>query len=269
MEKEFSIRHLYSPVQPSVQKRGRDVSYREFLPDPRLQNIIYCYWQLKTERRLEKSFHYRVAADGCMDIFFECGEPSESFVAGFKDTYTGFPLERSFNYIGIRFLPAAFSQLFRINASELSGSVELLENVAPEISGFIRNTFEIPGKPKPLQPVFDEYFLNRVRNTDPKSDARLYTALEGILQARGNLRIEKDLDIYLSKRQLRRLFNNHIGGTPKSFSRIIRFQHLLKSATSPVPHKLSFLDAGYSDQAHFIREFRNFYGSTPTRALSS
>lgn len=268
MEKRLLIRHLYSPVQPAVQKKGGRVSYNEFLPDSRLQHLIYCYWQLKSEQCLGSPFYYRVAADGCMDVFFEYDDPAESFVAGYADTYSGFPLQTSFNYIGIRFLPAAFPQLFRMKASELSRSVEQLENVSPTFSEFIKQAFEKPAIQHRIKSIFDDYFLTLARNAENDSDVRLQRALHGIFEARGNLRIEKDLDIHLSKRQLRRLFNHYIGGTPKSFSRIVRFQHTLKSAASPVTAKHSFIEAGYSDQAHLIREFRHFYGLTPARLLS-
>lgn len=62
------IRQLYIPVQPTVKSYGA-VSYQEFLPHQQLQPYIYCYWQLKTNQKLNHPFTYRVVADGCIDIF--------------------------------------------------------------------------------------------------------------------------------------------------------------------------------------------------------
>jgi len=263
-----SIWHLYTPIQPAVSSGRRDIVYQELVPEPRLQNFIYCYWQLKTVDTLDEPFYYRVASDSCMDLFFDLNRPTESFVTGFAGSYIGFTLGKEFNYIGIRFLPSVFPQLFRINASDLTGSVEALESVVPELSRFIGNMFEAITQPVQIKSIFDNYFLNLISNIHLQPDTRLYAAINAILQAKGNLKIGKDLDIYLSHRQLRRLFKSYIGGTPKSFSRIIRFQHVLRSALLPAQH-YSIGEAGYSDQAHLIREFRNFYGSTPGRLFSS
>ena len=80
------------------------------------------------------------------------------------------------------------------------------------------------------------------------------------------MKIESDLkNIGISPRQLRRLFDFYIGSSPKTFSQVIRFQNILNakpSAESLRKNKL-FFDAGYYDQAHFIKEFKTMYGQTP------
>jgi len=121
-----NIRQLYKPIQPTVKQSARHVSYVEFLPDLRLQNYIYCYWQLQTSQALNEPFHYRVVADGCIDIFFELTDPADSYVMGFCKRYTEFPLENEFNYVGIRFLPTMFPQLFRVNAGEREAEISFL-----------------------------------------------------------------------------------------------------------------------------------------------
>ncbi|WP_346770839.1 DUF6597 domain-containing transcriptional factor, partial [Flavobacterium filum] len=120
MQNDFNIRRLYRPVQPTVKQAGQNVSYREVSPDDTISNIIYCYWELKTNERLNDPFTYRVVADGCIDIFFQLDNPSENFVMGFCKKYTEFPLDNYFHYIGIRFLPTMFPALFKVNAKELS-----------------------------------------------------------------------------------------------------------------------------------------------------
>ena len=98
----MEIRKFYKPVQPTVDWSSVKVSYTEFLPDIRLQEMIYCYWQLKTSEVLTEQFNYRVVADGCIDIFFELTNPADSYVMGFCKKFTEFPLENQFNYVGIR-----------------------------------------------------------------------------------------------------------------------------------------------------------------------
>jgi AraC-like DNA-binding protein len=259
---------LYQPVQPAVTGTNGTVAYHELPADERLQEVIYCYWQLKTTEKLVHPFHYRVVADGCIDIFFELENPNEAYVMGFATRFTEFPLSRSFNYVGIRFLPTAFSRLFSINALELTDRFDPLDSIVPEVADFISQSFN-PGVSFQKQTsVLDRYFLNYVRHTSIKTDPRISRALHTILTSYGNLQLSNDLGLGLSPRQLRRLFNRKIGGTVKTFSRIVRFQHILnKAKVSQNIAKGYFFDAGYYDQSHLIKEFNTLYGQSPSIAL--
>lgn len=269
MKISADIRQLYKPVQPTIKQSAENVTYTEFLPDKRLQDFIYCYWQLKTSKPLSEPFIYRVVADGCIDIFFELSNPKDNFVMGFCKKFTEFPLDNSFHYIGVRFLPTMFPQLFRINASELSNRFELLGNVVPKVSAFIADKFHKQLTARQMQEIFDLYFINLISNTTFDNDSRLYNAIEKILQEFGVLNIEQELNTGISQRQLRRLFEFYIGDTAKTFAKVVRFQNILRarpSSQSLRQNKL-FFEGGYYDQAHFIKEFKNFYGVTPGKAF--
>ena len=76
-------------------------------------------------------------------------------------------------------------------------------------------------------------------------------------------------DIGISPRQLRRIFNFYIGTTAKTFSNVVRFQHILNTSPSKQSLKDSkpYFDVGFFDQAHFIKTFKTFYGVTPSEAF--
>lgn len=262
------IRQLYRPLQPTIKKSDESVLYNEFLPHPNLQALIYCYWQLKTTTLLQNPFNYRVVADGCIDIFFEANDPSLSFVMGFCKQYTSFELRESFHYVGIRFLPTMFPQLFRINAAELSNRTEWLKEVLPNVAQFIERALPTPFSPQKLKSIFDTYFLSLAAEMQFDNDPRLYEAIAIILKQLGVLNIEQDLKTGISPRQLRRLFKFYIGDTAKTFSKVVRFQNILKAKPSTQSLKQSklFYDTGFYDQSHFIKDFKHFYGVTPTEA---
>jgi AraC-like DNA-binding protein len=263
------IRTLYNPVQPTVRQSADNVTYTEFLPDIGLQPFIYCYWQLKTSQELSEAFNYRVVADGCIDIYFELNNPQENYVMGFCKKFTKFPLDNTFNYVGVRFLPTMFPQIFKINAMELSNRYEHLQSVVPYLSDFISNHFNDTQKHEEIKKIFDNYFLSLIAKTTIDNDSRLYGAMEIILKNFGVIDIEKDLDTGISSRQLRRLFEFYIGDTAKTFSKVVRFQNILKAKPSrqSLRQNKLFFDVGYYDQSHFIKEFKNFYGVTPSRAF--
>ncbi|MGW5261180.1 helix-turn-helix domain-containing protein [Microbispora sp. NPDC004025] len=65
-------------------------------------------------------------------------------------------------------------------------------------------------------------------------------------------------------------FKSHVGVTPKRVARIYRFARLILSvdALRPVDWSQLAQTAGYFDQAHFSREFKDFTGHTPTGYLA-
>lgn len=75
----------------------------------------------------------------------------------------------------------------------------------------------------------------------------------------------------VSGTHLAAMFKWHVGVTPKRVARIYRFARLILSVDVRRPVDWSSLaqTAGYFDQAHFVREFKDFTGHTPTayRAL--
>jgi AraC-like DNA-binding protein len=65
-------------------------------------------------------------------------------------------------------------------------------------------------------------------------------------------------------------FKSHVGVTPKRVARIYRFARLILSldALRRVDWSELAQTAGYFDQAHFSREFKDFTGHTPTEYLA-
>jgi AraC-like DNA-binding protein len=74
----------------------------------------------------------------------------------------------------------------------------------------------------------------------------------------------------LSQRRFIQVFKAEVGMTPKLFSRIQRFQQTRTFIQqNPSPNWASLaLDLGYFDQSHFIREFLEFSGLSPTDYLN-
>jgi AraC-like DNA-binding protein len=70
----------------------------------------------------------------------------------------------------------------------------------------------------------------------------------------------------LSLRRFNELFTREVGINPKSFVRIRRFQTALAhmQAGRITDWTSLAVESGYADQAHFIRDFKEFTGLTPT-----
>ncbi len=261
------IRKYYSPIQPAVKSDQKDIIYQEIPPASPLKDSIYCYWQLKTAQTLDTPYVYRVVSDGCIDIFFNLNKPDESFVMGFYRKYTEFSIGEAFNFVGIRFFPSVFTQIFGIPANSLSNKDQYLASVLPEVAAFI-----VQNASQELSITLaklNKLFISLANKNKFKIDSRFYDALLLLLKHHGHIETENGLNTGLSPRQLRRLFNYYIGTTPKAFSQVVRFQYILNAKPSKQSLKENriFYDVGFYDQAHFIKSFKRFYGVTPSEAF--
>jgi AraC-like DNA-binding protein len=71
----------------------------------------------------------------------------------------------------------------------------------------------------------------------------------------------------LSERQFERRFLRRVGLTPKRYASLRRFERAVALASTSPSLTDAALDAGYYDQAHFIRDFRRFTGAAPGALL--
>jgi AraC-like DNA-binding protein len=74
-------------------------------------------------------------------------------------------------------------------------------------------------------------------------------------------------ELSCSERTLRRHFHRELGLSVKTFARLTRFQrtHSFLQGTPRAHWSEAVLRFGYVDQAHLIREYREFAGTTPPR----
>ncbi len=268
--KEFEIiKNHYKPIQPTVKAEDKEIVYQEIRPNPILENFVYCFWQLKTPKPLHKPFVYRVVSDGCIDIFFDHNQPSDNFIMGFCRKYTEFPIGTHFDYIGIRFLPAAFPLIFGIDAKTLSNQSPPLNTVLPELSDWIVSEVKQSDSFTHITTILGQKLADIIQNQQLQYDTRFLNSLDLIFQKNGFLDTERELDTGLSTRQLRRIFNFYIGTTAKSFSNVVRFQYILnaKPSRQSLKEDKLYFDVGFFDQAHFIKNFKTFYGVTPSEAF--
>lgn len=86
-------------------------------------------------------------------------------------------------------------------------------------------------------------------------------ALQGLRQGRGVGELVAASGY--SHRRFIDLFRDATGMSPRAYARLLRFRRALRLAAGDASWTRVALDAGYSDQAHLIREFRAFSGMTP------
>ena len=130
--KEQPMQGLYSPIRDGIARDARLVHYREMKPPESLSHLVHCYWELKTESRLEQDFELHAVPDACVNILFNELEPEVAGVTALRTTFEVLNLGREFHYVGIQFLPGVWrgnrQEIFDSYVGEAyRGSLPLIE----------------------------------------------------------------------------------------------------------------------------------------------
>jgi AraC-like DNA-binding protein len=108
----------------------------------------------------------------------------------------------------------------------------------------------------------EDLLLSRISRALP--DTLVAAAAQGIEEAHGMLRID-DLArrVGLSQSALERRFRTVTGTSPKAFASIVRVQHVLRLRAKHGNFAAIAAEAGYWDQSHFIKDFKQRTGFAP------
>jgi AraC-like DNA-binding protein len=108
----------------------------------------------------------------------------------------------------------------------------------------------------------------RLKEADKNNKITLAAAyLKMILSVDGTITVKELADKhFLSLRQYQRNFKTFFGISPKIFLNIIRFKQLYKSSILEQKLPKNFLEYGYYDQMHFIKDFQKRMGINPSKS---
>lgn len=225
----------------------------------RLQPAVECFWSLEPGEALPE---YPVLPDGCVDIVYTPETAAGLQVVGTMTRAHNYSLPAGTSHVGVRFRPGMAVGFVRAPGSETTDqSVPLDELWGVQAR---RLAEQVAGTTSPQESIA----LLEANLVDDSQPGVVQRIAAYIVSRSGQVRVD-DLafDAAMSARQLRRLFLEQIGLSPKHFCRVIRFRHSLSHL--PASRRGDWtqlaLESGYYDQAHFIHEFREFSGYTPSQ----
>lgn len=111
--------------------------------------------------------------------------------------------------------------------------------------------------------TLDKYLLSKIEPV--LNISRIGESIKAMFQV-PSMPVSSLADIAcLSKRQYERIFNETVGMNPKEYSRVMRFQKALWLMQNGEQNYAEIAYAcGFSDQSHFIRDFKAMSGHTPS-----
>jgi len=110
--------------------------------------------------------------------------------------------------------------------------------------------------------IIELFFLSQLK--DIQTDKLIIEAVKLIYQSKGTIRIKELNDkLCISQSPFEKRFRKIVGTTPKKFASIIRFNSVLSNLSNTKSLTEICYENNFFDQAHFIKDFKQFTGDTP------
>lgn len=252
------------------------MKYREHSPHSSLRDLVKCFWILEREYTAEDPYE-DVTPDAFVELIFNFGAPyvlqtdglpdremSKAFLVGLQRKPLLFRAAGTVKIVSIRFY--AWGALPFLDLPE-----QVPNNLAITL-GREWNQLADALEPRVLSNDYDgavasvEDFLIGKLLTATFDLKEIQTAARMLHHQKGQFRVAELADhCNLSARQLQRRFQDVVGVSPKVLARTIRFEEVRKRLMFDPDTCLTDLayEFGYTDQAHFIRDFKEFADRTP------
>lgn len=258
--------------------------YQEYPCHPGLNNHVRCYWIMAMSAQTFSKAHQRFLAEG-IEFWFNMADPIELFrndsepdvihggcICGPMTQPMRVRPTGRLEMFGVCFRPGGAYPFCPHPTAELVNGYWEGEDIrelkgGSRIVDRIQNNCRTTGERIQL---LDRYLL---RGFDSRRNStNITTALEVIEARKGQVNIDRLAKLVgLSARNLERCFKERVGMSPKQLCRSLRFKSVFSHlATYPADSWVSTaLACGYHDQAHMIKDFKYFTGTSPAAYFSN
>ncbi|HBG0707138.1 AraC family transcriptional regulator [Clostridioides difficile] len=164
----------------------------------------------------------------------------------------------------IEFQPAGFFPLIGIQQSELIDKVVPFSIINTSLDLEIKKIFNESLSIDKLILKLEELLISNIKI---EYSYEFILAIQLIIQNSGNISSQEiSKKVFYSSRHLNRLFNQYLGLSMKSFSRLVRINKSIKLLNN---NKISLMsicnELGFYDIPHFIKDFKIVCGITPQK----
>jgi transcriptional regulator GlxA family with amidase domain len=254
------------------------VQYCELPASPPLDAVVRCFWFLSGD--LSGAPPQTVVPDGRLEIILHLADPFRRIGADgevrtqsrilFSGQLTA-PItvcpSGITDIVGIRLRTATANALFSSPLSELSDRVESLEDLASPLATALLDAATSGATPaaraNALSGVVNRFVLSA-------PDALALTAVRALDAPQPPQLAVVAQRLGVSTRTVERRVLDSTGLSPRELRRLLRFRRAFRMLDGSSPGKWTGVAAraGYFDQAHMIRDFRQFAGAAPSEFFS-
>ncbi len=252
------------------------MKYQEFLPHASLRDYVKCFWILERDYTPEDP-NEEVIPDACIELIFNFGAPyvlqadglseremSAAFLIGLQNKPLLFRSSGTVKIVAARFYAWGALPFLAIQAQTLSTLPLTLSRDWHALAQRLETKVQADDYEGAVASLED--FLIGKRLTATVELKQIQLAAQMLYHQKGQFRVAELAEYCsLSTRQLQRQFHDLAGVAPKTLARTIRFEAIRNRLMFDPDANLTELayDFGYTDQAHFIHDFKQFAERTP------
>jgi AraC-like DNA-binding protein len=229
----------------------KDFEYKLIKPDETLSDFVECFWLLQNHSDSNKDII--ILPDGRIDLFFSqsATEPFHVTLSGLETYQDQGTLPGKAIMFAISFKLLATEYVFQNTISNLLNNAELLPSDfwnfnANDLQDFDLFSQKASQKIKSLLPKEIDNRKQRLFNL-------IYSSIGGITEN------ELSEQVFWSRRQINRYFNQQFGISLKAYCNILRF----RASFNHIKEGKLFPEQNFADQSHFIKEVRKLSGVSP------
>ncbi len=194
-----------------------------------------------------------------------------SFTGGLSDSYVDTYNTGVGQGIQLMLDPLVAGRLLGLPLGELANRVVALDDLGARDFKELPERLATAASWQARFALLDDVFGRRLADappTDPRL-ARIWGRLEA---THGRIPIERlAAEVGWSRRHLATVTNRELGLPPKALARVLRFGRAygMRQRAATEGWAAVAAECGYYDQAHLIRDFHAFAGTTPSASVSS
>lgn len=188
---------------------------------------------------------------------------STAGISGIADRVRLYRNTAGIGTILIYFTETGLAHFSACPAHELFNESISLDNLfAKDAVAALEEVLALAGTDSQRVKAVETFLIKQLKHRD--ADKVVIRAVQMIYDSKGSIRIKNLLEqLYISQSAFEKRFRKLVGASPKKFASIVRFNTVLQEMGKERSLMEICYDNNFFDQAHFIKDFKQFTGSTP------
>jgi AraC-like DNA-binding protein len=265
-KRDSVIRRRLDPprgVLKTMAAGGGRFRHERYHPSPDLAGCVEHYWVVAWDLRGQPPQRADTLPHPSVHMVFEAG--GQSRIRGAARARVSRALAGRGGVFAVKFTPGGFHPFARVPVSAFMDRIVTLRQVFGADGDEVDRAI-LAARTDGSRIAIVEEFL-RARHPQPDEDvARVAAMVAAAAQDRGIVKVGDLVDRFgVNTRTLQRLFARYVGVSPKWVIQRYRLHEAAEqlAAGGPASHAALALQLGYSDQAHFVRDFKAMVGLSP------
>ncbi len=184
-------------------------------------------------------------------------------ITGISDSYKIFKNSADTGTVLVYFTEVGFSHFASRPANELFNLSLSLDDIFEKSTvNEVEEKLVTASTDKQRIKIVEQFLLSQLK--DIETDKLIIEAVRLMYQSKGTIRIkELNEKLFVSQSPFEKRFRKVVGTTAKKFASIVRFNSVLDNMNETKTLTEICYENNFFDQAHFIKNFKQFTGDTP------